>query len=877
MPEIKSSSKTITSYRFAFNRFQNLTKVLAKFQTPAFSTLERSERYNLVNEALLKCIQKEKEPCFLLPAVLDFIDQITEQKQLDTYNLSSFEFWLNQFSKLSDQENLCIRAKIAGRHIPRDDYQTFFPIGMGKRYPGSHFVTGHGSPDLDTAVASFWGWLDAFSARVSEGLHIWNLPPGGILTTREAAPLTDVLGTRIFNHLSQNRSSLTLSGLDFTCQKNLIKKSLKDSTLDSEHARHKNACMVVDDKGHFLGDLRTADYEGIRQIQSIVTYCLIWFENVFHSKFITLFTKQKVQHQDVTTCVNDLFEMPIKKCLEAKNLSPAFFEHFNHYLLKILGLKEGLDASFKSFAQALKSLSLSGLLQFKTGILDTFKKKTLFDKVGNLIEDRPKIFKIFNSIICDLDQALKELQLFTESIDIALKIKKEVFGFLPRYVTPLATLDEIRDKMSVFHHLTVVAPNKNGTFWPLGIIRSEDIRQSVLGTVSLRDFCNRDEVKIASYFEVISIVDHHKANLKTKAAPVVITGDAQSCNVLLAEKTFEINDRYPMTGFSPKSISIQLDALSNKQLKASQIRIQRRLLSHQLSALQPGSFYVHSDRAFLEYLSYLHAIIDDTDLFSKVTPRDLYCTASILNRMKSILLNKEIEVIQLESLKNDPDFLKKAVRAIVEDQDMYSLYSKIFSEKEHQINEAIKQAALGKSSSIFSDTKEQNGCCRISQTKIFSSNAVALKKHYEKLLYYWTQKAEEVYQNQNQIDLHIHMMSTIPNAHEVYEGLPKHYLHRDYLWIWIPNSKQALDHLASFLNAFKSSENVQSANMHFQILGSAKDCNYEGIFKHHFLDIPKESKIALQKKVPLAVLSFDAGTLNSRKAHITPYLPLLVK
>jgi len=53
-----------------------------------------------------------------------------------------------------------------------------FPIGMGKRYAGSHYVTAHSSPDLDTTVASFWGWIDAFGARVSEGLHLWNVPGG---------------------------------------------------------------------------------------------------------------------------------------------------------------------------------------------------------------------------------------------------------------------------------------------------------------------------------------------------------------------------------------------------------------------------------------------------------------------------------------------------------------------------------------------------------------------------------------------------------------------------------------------------------------------------------------------------------------------------
>ncbi|MCH9634504.1 MAG: hypothetical protein S4CHLAM7_12570 [Chlamydiae bacterium] len=877
MPSTPSSSKTIVSYTFEFACFKQADKALAKLASSPMDKINRSERYNLVSESLLDCIQNEKGPCFLLPAVLNFIDQVTRKKYLDSYTINSFEFWLNQFSELTEEENLKVRAKISGRYIPRDDYQLLFPIGMGKYYPGSHFVTGHGSPDLDTTVASFWGWLDAFSAKVSHGLHVWNLPPGGILTTQDAAPLTEVLGKIIFPYLSQNRSSLTLSGLDFTTQKDLIKKKLKDSTIDSEHALSQTACMIVDSEGYFLGDLRIADYESIRQIQALVTHCFIWFENVFHHQFITLFTKEKVHREDILNTLNNLFDQPINRCLDTKNLSPKFVENFNQYLVKILHIQMGLNASFALFAEALSLFSLKALLRFKTGILKTFGTKSLYDAQGHLSSPRHQIFKIFDTLVLNLDEAFKELQNFTENMDTALKIKKEVLGFPPRYVTPLATLDEIRDKMSIFNHLTVVAPNKNGQLWPLGIIHAKDLKASTLGTVSLRDFSNREEVKIASYFETISIVDHHKTDLKTKGVPVVITGDAQSSNVLVAEKSFEINDRYLLNSYSEKSISAQLKKLADKDLTPKLIRIQKRLLSHKLSALQSDAYFIHSDRVFLEYLSYLHAIIDDTDLFSKVTARDLYCTANILNRMKSILLNKEVEIIQLDHLRNEPDFIKKAVRILVEDPDMYSLYNKIFGEKESLINESIRNAAANKPSDVFSDTKEQNGCCRIGQTKIFSTNAVVLSKSYEKILHHWCSKASDVYQNQPEMDLHIHMISTIPNAEEVYQGLPKNYLHRDYLWIWIPNNKQALDHLASFLNAFKKSEAVKNAHMHFQILGNLKDCNYETIFKHHFMDIPKESELKLEKKAPIAILSFDAGTLNSRKAHITPYLPLLVK
>ena len=56
---------------------------------------------------------------------------------------------------------------------------------------------------------------------------------------------------------------------------------------------------------------------------------------------------------------------------------------------------------------------------------------------------------------------------------MALEIKKEVFNFPARYVTPRSALDEIIDKISVFNHLSVVYPNKDGTLFPLGIIRSK--------------------------------------------------------------------------------------------------------------------------------------------------------------------------------------------------------------------------------------------------------------------------------------------------------------------------------------------------------------------------------------------------------------------
>ncbi len=139
------------------HRFSKLDATFKKFEHPEFLRLSDRKRSEQVNAALCELVLNEPEPCFLLIAVLEFIERIDQEKILDHYAFTSFELWLNQFSRLSFEENARIRGKIAGKWIPRGEYQKLFPIGMGKVYEGTHFVTAHKSPDLDTTVASFWG------------------------------------------------------------------------------------------------------------------------------------------------------------------------------------------------------------------------------------------------------------------------------------------------------------------------------------------------------------------------------------------------------------------------------------------------------------------------------------------------------------------------------------------------------------------------------------------------------------------------------------------------------------------------------------------------------------------------------------------------
>jgi len=175
----------------------------------------------------------------------------------------------------------------------------------------------------------------------------------------------------------------------------------------------------------------------------------------------------------------------------------------------------------------------------------------------------------------------------------------------------------------------------------------------------------------------------------------------------------------------------------------------------------------------------------------------------------------------------------------------------------------------GNCSKLLADTKEQNGCCRVGQTKIFSTNLEAFKKGCLELQKHWLHKAQEITARNPEIDLHVHMISTIANAEEVHSGRLGDFTHQDQLWFWIPETQKAYDHLASFLSGFQSvletidgPITVELPKGHFQTL--------RAIFEH---DLKRVEMIAGDQELPIATLRFKAGAINSRKSMITPYLP----
>jgi hypothetical protein len=817
--------KLLGDHRITVRFFDGLDDVLKKIKKSKVKVDRKKS--DQVNRALLELIQKEAEPCFLLPAVLDFVKRVDEAKILHHYKFTSFEIWLNQHSGLSFEENYAIRAKIAGKRVERSDYQALFPIGMGKIYEGTHFVTAHKSPDLDTTIASFWGWLDAFAARVGSGLHVWNLPDGPPLSQIEIEWMfRDLFGEAIFTHLPKTRTVLNLTANDLMTQKGLQKKTAADSIAEIDHERGSNAVVVVDDQGYYLGDWRSSDVEGVRQVIISVSACLRWFENSLHLHLISIFAQENLILEDIEAVLRRLLSIKLLDCEPALEFSSKHKNQVDLFTKQVLGMDLGLGSNFEMLASTLSRLvgiPFGGV----EGLIDKMKKADLFDDKGHLIDDRPRIFSFLEGSIRSLHKAIVQIRARMEQLDIALKTKYEVFGRHPNTVTTRSDVEEIKNKMAEYSYLTVVYPDQD-RLYPVGVIQSSDLRKSMLGTVSLRDFCNRDEMGIPAYLDVISVIDHHKTTLNTFAPPMAILSDVQSSNTLVAQRAFEIND-----------------------------------------ANQKGSSYVDSQREYIEYLHFLYGIIDDTDLLSKVSALDVQCVASLLNRLKTLAVGKKSTVVKIDDLPRDRNFPKKAAERILRNEDMYSLYRKVYQYREEEVEKNITLCVKGEASNLFADTKEQNGCCRVGQTKLFAANIAHYEKHVSQIQRVWLLKAMKTQKEKPEVDLHIHMISTIVSAEEVYQGTVGKYKHEDELWIWIPNQELAVEHLKRFLSSFQSSPGLQNNPIKAEFLGSNAE-ELSMIFKESFLDVPLSR---LKEDLPIAVLKYRAGSLNSRKSMVSPFLP----
>jgi hypothetical protein len=369
-------------------------------------------------------------------------------------------------------------------------------------------------------------------------------------------------------------------------------------------------------------------------------------------------------------------------------------------------------------------------------------------------------------------------------------------------------------------------------------------------------------------------LDHHKSSLQTSSAPMVTIADSQSSNVLCAELAFALNDRYGTGGMNKENVDQQVVEVGQDLSSSQNKRLMAKLIYKQLACEKKKPFFIDPLREAAEYFHFLYAILDDTDLLTKVSQRDVECVVQLINRLKSLMLQKEVEAITLCEIPRDKDFVQKAAQRILQNPDMYSLYRKIYLSKEDTVEESITLCAQGKDSSFFADTKEQNGCARVGQTKMFSRNYPTFFHHVARLRQRWCENISSFRDDHQEVDLHLQMISTLAGAEDLFLGSTGEYKHADELWIWISFTEQSIEHLKSFLNAFRALPQIQKENLSVEFYGERAQ-DYFQIFTESFLPLSKT--IGPEEAPPIAVLKYQAGLINSRKAMISPYLPKLIE
>jgi len=846
----------------SLTRFSDLDETFLRFHSDDFQALGIRQKFRAVNEGLISRIQNHEVPCFLLASVLEYLDRVNREKILEEpLSLKLFEFYLNHFSGLSSEEIQKVRGKIVGRFLPRDEYQVFFPVGMGKMFSGSHFVAAHLSPDVDTTVSSFWGWADAFGCRVAEGIHQWSLPKG-LSDGHIQLFFKRLFGERVFEQVSRRLSTITLTALDLVTSKGFHKvcHSSRADTVDD--ARDNQAIIVVDEEGLYRGEWGSHDAEAVRHVITAFSNCLRWFESQCHSRTIRALADDGSTEKEVAHSYDDALDTVIGECASAKETHDKTKQYVHDYVEQILGLKGGMECTFRELFVQLDT-------KFKSSFSNFFEKcvalqtADLFDESGVLKADRVQAMRRLEQIVQALEKALDIVRDKIERLEHLLEVKENVLERPSIFITLKSDVDEMRSKINHYDHLTVVVSEGEGRWFPVGIVQEDDLRETIVGTASFRDFSNPEETKMASYVEVISIIDHHKTRIQTSGAPTLLMGDAQSTNTLVAEQSLRINRRYGqelLTGVE----GIDIPGMSDQIKRAFGLT----------AFAEEGGFFVDAQRELTEYFFYLYGILDDTDLLTKVSRRDVLVVKKLLDRMRSLLDRKPSEAVSFVDLPNDESFVKGAAKRLLQNKDLHSIYAKVYQFREKETDSALLAAIKKEPSTVFLDTKEQNGCCRVGQTKLFKSNISTFCEHRQELMRLWYEGAHEINSARAHVDFFAHMISTVAGEKEVFCGQESEWDHQDEMWLWIPETGVAEQHLVGFLNNFQRSSSALHLDIDVEISG-INAASRKQLFKQNFSKARKIQVVEGYEET-VVVLKYRAGALNSRKSQVSPYLPKLV-
>ncbi len=816
-----------------------LEKLVASFCSPFFHRLTAFEQFDFICRSLLQWIEEAPQEGFALRGVAELIDSVRNQSSLSSFDFSCFEWWLNICSGLDRDRLYLIRGKIAGRLVPRGVYQWLFPVESDKQHAGVHLVASHPAPDLDTTVASFWGWIDSFAAAVAQTLHIWNLPGEKPPFSVEIPLLfSHFFGSSFFSSL--NRSTLSLFAIDLASV-DQVEIGKEIDLVDWERAADS---IVVDKEGFYLGEWEISDFVQIHSIIAQWDRVWEWYLDHFHQ---CLRTEWKPVGD--INLLHRLSEITMEKC--PIEFSSDEVKKFKSFLFSILGVQ-------------LQSSPIEWI--------EKIGKLIGFDRIGtdyvDLCSNGSDLEKLIENIRLDLLRSFQYLRRYLSRRGVVLKIRLEILEKANRYVDHGSHLEEIKEKIGLSSFVTVTLQHRSGRRFPLAIIRAEKLSAPFLGTVSLRDCSSPEEVDLPSFFKVISVIDHHKSNLVSSSPMLVTIANTQSVNTIVAEISFQISDLYGKGNRSVEEIEKQIAELASDLKTPSEYRLIHRLLLKQMNQKQNHPYFVSPEREKIEYLHYICAILDDTDLLSKASPRDLDCLASLLNRLYSLERRKEIEVVHFDDIDPGFQFVENASAKILKNRELYQIYTQIYFAKKEQIERQLQQRDGAFFSDLFVDTKEFYKSCSVGQLKLFHKNITTFHQVAADLRDYWLEQLKR--RGKKEIMLYLQLVSTIPDEEVAYSGIAPSYSHHDELWIWIPalGEKESMENASYFLSSIDKDPSWHNLldEIHLPAEGGA---TLEQFMTPYFTLVPRRLS---DKSSSMIIFYVRPGSLNSRKAMITPHL-----
>lgn len=828
---------------------QMIKSICARRQKPTCSL------FHDIYQELYSQIDHLLEPAFCLRSVNEFLISMNKTFPFNgRWSLRFFEIWLNGQKTIGIDQQLQIRAKIAGRYIPRSTYQIYFPLGKGQTLAGHHQVTAHSAPDLDTCVASLWGWLDAFAARLADHSHTWNLP-GGYLAPQDRLIIDQLFGEQLLLQLPTKKGLLDVTALDLVSPPSMIVlKSGERLPLCQNDPI--SLIVLIGENGEYLEHLCIKDLNRLLQIYNPLENCLQW-----------LFNRLQEELRDISLRIEDIKLLRfLKGSFEELPPVASLNDTDKKSLLEILQLFFELPTRLET---PLVRAILKNKARCAKELTPFFLAANLFDQLSKQSFLDLNHLKTLMKHLANLCQRAKSDLL---TIDVLIWLKNEIFEVSSKPLMPEMALDEVKEHVQEQNALPVVLQDGDGLLIPLGAISGEQLKAHPLGTATLRDFCNKEEISIPDCIEIVSVIDHHKSELQTNAVATCTSADVQSCNVLIAEMTLALNDRFSV---SPKGVDLTkaqlMTLVSNFDdlKKVSNLRQLQRLINRCFA--EKTKWYVHPEREMIEYLSLLHAIFDDTDLLMKVTPRDVNCVVRLLNRAKSLQLGKDIEMIE-ERISDDQNEAREMVKCILQHPETYSLYSKVFAFRAESIEFAMKEAADCRSNSWFSDTKEQNNLARIGQSKLFTRNfeTFALLTPRLRARFIALSKSAQLSKD---LCFHLHLCSTIADADEARRtGPPALLNHFDQLWFWASLTEKNSEILKEFLESFTKADELKEQSPHFDVYND-RSGQLTAILTEKFTKSQIEQRLETAFDEILIVMHVKASSFNSRKAAISPHIP----